>query len=190
MKNSFIISFIAILLAVVLVVRIVSNEQKFTAEVKRSTSVSAGYDTEFINLVNRLEKELALRAQFGFKGKKDPLTGKRREIAEPATVAPMKIASIAVTPQGSSPTKPVEKPVQKVIAPTVRVTAIIFDDSKNSYTAMIMEGDRSLVLEVGDAFGRGKVTAITNGAVTVTDGQNNYTYDLRGQVKVSPIGQI
>ncbi len=194
MKQSFIISLVAIILAMVLVVRIVSSEQKFDSEVKVSHSASAGYDREFIDLVNRLEKELALRARFGFKGKKDPMTGRKRVIAEPAEIAPVKFASIAV----SSPAeksgkvkdkKPVANPVVKAVVPSVRVTAIIFDDLKNSYTAMIMDGDRSLVLEIGDRFNQKTVTAITNGTLTVSDSQNSYTYDLRGQVTVRPVGQ-
>jgi len=190
MKKSILISLAAIILAIVLVVRIVTSEQKFSTEVQKSHSVSAGYDREFIGLVNRLERELALRAQFGFKGKKDPLTSRRRVIAEPAEVAPVQVASIAVRSSSRS-AKVIPQPVgtAKSPTPTVRVTAIIFDDSKNKYTAMVMEGDRSQVLEVGDAYGYRKVTAISSSSVTISDVQNSYTYDLRGQVTVHPQGQ-
>lgn len=191
MKKSFLISLAALILAAVMVYRISAIDRSFSAEVKKSQSASAGYDVAFINLVNHLEKELATRAQFGFSGDKDPFTGRQRMIAAPVA-EPIKVASIAV-PGKKVDTKSVKpagkaKPVaSRPSSPAIRVSAIIYEQTKNSYTAIVMEGDRTLTLEVGDVFGSLKVTAITGTSFTCSDSKSEYTYDLRGQVSIRVI---
>lgn len=173
---------LALVLALGLAARIHSQHSGFRKVVNESLATSEGYDQQFINLVNHLEDVLTTRASFPYPGGKDPMTGRRREVAasilQPSVVkaAPRRAASTAkpAPSKAGAETAPVAPPEDKV-----RLTAIIADDY-GQHTAIVMDGERSLSVDVGDAVGDRKVIRITGKELTMEDDATVYTYGLSG----------
>ena len=118
-------------------------------------------------MVNRLEEELATRASFGYTGGKDPMTGKIRRVARRIT---RQKKSLPVTPT------PVVEPPDPF-----KLTAIIFDDEQNRYTAIVMKGERSFAVEVGDVVGDRKIQKITSERIFMDSDSLLYYYDISGK---------
>lgn len=171
---------LAMVMAFGLALRVFSQNSGFRHEVNQSLATTEGYDQKFIDLVNHLEDVLAIRASFSYPGGKDPMTGRRREVvAAPQAPAPRRIAS----GKASSPAKaaPAAKVDSSKSAPPdrVKLTAIIADDY-GQHTAIVMDGERSLSVDVGDMVGERKVTRVTSKEITMEDETAVYGYDLSG----------
>lgn len=148
--------------------RVTSVKDKYDTMVAESKKVSEGYDRAFIAMVDHLEAILAERASFPYLGGKDPMTGKKRIVARPA------------------PKKKVKKtgePEKKVVVDPFRLTAIIFDDIKKEYTAIMMVGERSYSIEMGDMIRGRKAERITDQYVQLNDGTVRKRYGIDGKVQ-------
>jgi hypothetical protein len=172
---------LAMVLALGLALRVFSQNDGFRREVNESLATTEGYDQKFIDLVDHLEEVLALRASFSYPGGKDPMTGRRREVASPAAEsAPRRVASAKAPPSKSSPAAKVDSvKVPEAPVDRVKLTAIIADDY-GQHTAIVMDGERSLSVDVGDMVGARKVTKITSKEITMEDDSAVYGYDLSG----------
>ena len=160
---------LALLLTIAVILRILTVKNSFDQTVRQALRTTAGYDKDFIGMVNRLEQELANRASFGYQGGKDPMTGRVRSVVIQAPVAP-------VTPHTAAAAPKVEKPQDPV-----KLTAIIYDDKNNRYTAVVMDGERSYSLEVGDKV-RGRIIRKITGDFIVMEGDSLfYQYDIFGK---------
>lgn len=141
----------------------------FDTLVKKSRQSTHGYDKQFIALVDKLEHELEKRAQFGYTGGRDPMTGRSRRVVRPVQVR-QKPAAVAV------------KDTEKGPAPDpVRLTAILFDDRSKKYTALVMDGERSVSIEVGDEIRDRRVRSITSKEIVMEDSEYQYRYDINGK---------
>lgn len=167
------VAIIAMVLAIGMVVHIMMQKEHFDTLVKEALKTSEGYDQRFIDMVNRLEHELALRAGFGFSGQKDPMTGKVRIVVRNAPIALPRIVTLR------SVQAPAVEPV--VAIDSVKLTAIIFDDTKKRFTAIIMHGERSFAIEVGERVVGRTVTNITNENVFMEDEKYLYQYEITGK---------
>lgn len=174
---------LAMVLALGLSLRVFSQNSGFQNVVTESLATTEGYDQKFIDLVDHLEDVLATRASFAYPGGKDPMTGRRREVAAPVSnPAPRRIASGKTSASSKKPgavkpdttTLPPEPPADKV-----KLTAIIADDY-GQHTAIVMDGERSLSVDVGDFVGVRKVSRITSKEITMEDDVAVYAYDLSG----------
>jgi hypothetical protein len=135
-----------------------------------------------------MEELLAMRASFAYPGGKDPMTGRRREVAAASASAvalepaPRRIAASGSKAKAGpkAPTKP-DTAIRVPTAPTdkVKLTAIIADDY-GQHTAIVMDGERSQSVDVGDMVGPRKVTKITSKDITMEDDTAIYGYDLAG----------
>ncbi len=169
------------LLSLAITLRIFSQHRGFNRVVDESFSTSEGYDQKFIDLVNHIEDVLTRRASFAYPGGKDPMTGRRREVASaPAESAPH--AGTATTTNVNShaipgPTDSSNAPA----APTdrVKLTAIIADDY-GQHTAIVMNGERSQSVDVGDMVGDRKVLKITAKGIVLETDTEIFTYDISG----------
>ncbi|MDQ3001790.1 MAG: hypothetical protein M3Y08_11085 [Fibrobacterota bacterium] len=193
--NSFTIAAIlAMVLAFGLSLRVSSQNSGFRREVNQSLATTEGYDQKFIDMVNHLEEVLTTRASFAYPGGKDPMTGRRREVASNTPEAAPKriVSSRNPTPKASKPAsgKPASDAKSEPAAPAppldpVKLTAIIADDY-GQHTAIVMNGERSLSVDVGDLVGSRKVTKITNKEITMEDSSVLYSYDLSGNRNYQP----
>jgi hypothetical protein len=166
-------SVVSVITAGALAARVTFQTRHFDKTVQEALKTSEGYDEKFIEMVNRLERELALRASFGYIGGKDPMTGKerivvfrqplRKRIGQPATV---------------------NGPRVEQTVDSVKLTAVIYDDAKKSYTAIIMVGERSFAIETGDLVVGRKVSRIDNGSVVMEDNAQWYIYDIAGNLDI------
>ena len=168
-------SIIATVAAIGLFARITVQKKHFDATVKEALETSEGYDQQFINMVNRLEYELALRASFGYSGQKDPMTGKERIVVSNAPFPRRKAAPAAAVAANPA------QAVAEVAEDSVKLTAIIFDDSKETYTAIVMVGERSFAIEVGDYVVGRKITTINAERVIMEDDGAFYMYEITGR---------
>ena len=170
MKNNA-ITIIAVILTVLLAggmaTRMFIQKRDFDRVVHESIKTTEGYDQKLINMVKRLEHELAMRASFGYRGGKDPMTGKKRRV-----VLPQKVVK-----------KKGKKEPAKAIDP-VKLTAIIFDDEKTRYTAVVMDGERSYSVEVGDRVRDRKITKITEEMIYMENAEAYFAYDIYGKSKM------
>jgi hypothetical protein len=179
---------LALIMAVGLSIRLFFQQEGFQHIVNESLASSEGYDQKFIDLVDHLEDVLTTRASFPFMGGKDPMTGRRREIASSVVVEePQKRK---VVPKAPNPKGP-ETPAPKVDAPPaapedhVKLTAIIADDY-GQHTAIVMDGERSMSVDVGDAVGNRKVTRISAKEIVMEDDSIVYTYGIAGNRTQQP----
>lgn len=156
---------LAVVIAGGLAIRITLQKRHFDKTVHEALKTSEGYDQKFIDMVNRLEYELALRASFGYSGQKDPMTGKERRVVRNRVVRKRNQGSVK----------------QPAAVDTVKLTAIIYDDEKNEYTAIIMVGERSYAIEKGDHVVGRMVTVINNERVIMSDDDALYLYDITGK---------
>lgn len=157
---------LSILLAGGMAARMFIQKRDFDRVVHESIKTTEGYDQKLINMVKRLEHELATRASFGYTGGKDPMTGKKRVV-----VLPQKVV-----------VKKSKKEPEKTIDP-VKLTAIIFDDEKTRYTAVVMDGERSYSVEVGDKVRDRKITKITEEMIYMENAEAYFAYDIYGKSK-------
>lgn len=166
-NNSLIIAAVlAVLLAVGITFQMNLQKRKFDKNVLESKKTSQGYDKRFIDMVNKLEEELTMRASFGYMGGKDPMTGKKRRVVRRPRIR-------------KKQPKQVEKiPVVKI--DPVKLTAIIYDDEKTRYTAVVMDGERSFSVEVGDRVRNRRITRITEEVIYMQDAKFYYKYDIYG----------
>lgn len=181
---------LAMVMALGLALRVFSQNNGFRREVHVSLATTEGYDQKFIDLVDHLEDVLAKRASFAYPGGKDPMTGRRREVATavPET-APRRVASAKSSPgknpgkgaKGSVAKADTESPPEQPAPPPdrVKLTAIIADDY-GQHTAIVMDGERSLSVDVGDMVGTRKVSKITSKEITMEDESAVYSYDISG----------
>ncbi len=144
-------------------------KEDFDQVVAESKAKVEGYDQEFITMVDNLEAELALRANFPYLGGKDPMTGKIRNVAVKRYV-PVKYK---VKKINSDPIPPRDN---------VRLTAIIFDDIKDEFSAIMMVGERSYSVEEGDKVAKRLVSKITERYVYLASVEADFRYDINGKV--------
>jgi len=161
---------LTLLFAGALAWRISTESKDFEDMVKESLKTSEGYDEKFEKMVNRLEEILATRAEFGYTGNKDPMTGKKRRVVR--------------VKRGKKKSK--KKGEEKVEIDPVKLTAIIEDDD-GVYTAVVMNGDRSLSVSQGDKVRNRIVTSITEDMVIMQDSQFKYKYDIAGNKFKKPL---
>jgi hypothetical protein len=181
--NPFIASAVlAMVLALGLALRVFSQNNGFRREVNESLATTEGYDQKFIDLVDHLEEVLTVRASFSYPGGKDPMTGRRREVAAPVEApSPRRVATSKPSAQPKAAKADTAKaPIATVEIPDrVKLTAIIADDY-GQHTAIVMDGERSLSVDVGDMVGNRKVTRITGKEITMENDSALYSYDLSG----------
>ncbi|HKP98553.1 MAG TPA: hypothetical protein VJ385_22675 [Fibrobacteria bacterium] len=176
---------LSMVMALGLALRVFSQNSGFRLEVNQSLATTEGYDQKFIDLVDHLEQVLAFRASFSYPGGKDPMTGRRREMATPISEpAPRRAVTARSAPasKNAAAAKPDSGKVPAApAAPTdqVKLTAIIADDY-GQHTAIVMDGERSLSVDVGDMVGPRKVTRITGKDITMENDSAVYSYDLSG----------
>jgi hypothetical protein len=173
---------LAVLLSILILWRSFAARKDFDLAVNESLKITEGYDQRFIDRVNRLEELLATRAQFGYSGGKDPMTGTLRQVVQqrPAP-APVKYRPIQRTSPGETPVAVAPAPAQE--APDqMRLTAIIADASGKKITAIVMDGERSFSVEKGDMVGGRKITHITNEGIYMEADTMMYFYDIYGNV--------
>jgi hypothetical protein len=170
---------LALALALILTLRLRSQHQAFQQVVTRSLATSEGYDQKFIDLVNHLEDVLTTRASFPYPGGRDPMTGRRREVAldvlaaAPVAVrqAPPRMSDTRASAQAKEAAEPP--------ADAVRLTAIIADEY-GQHTAIVMDGERSMSVDIGDTVRGRKVIRITSKDLTMEDDATTYMYSLSG----------
>jgi len=172
-------SVLALVLAGYMTYRIDSQKKSFDAAVRSALKTSEGYDRAFIDMVNRLEDELATRASFGYAGRKDPMTGTVRTVVAPAARPPARRAPAA---RAAAPGAAEETAAPVVVeAPDpVRLTAIIFDNSRNIYTAVVMDGERSFSVDVGDRVAGRRIMRITSHEIMMENDMERFTYNISG----------
>jgi hypothetical protein len=179
---------LAMVLAFGLSLRIFSQNSGFRNVVNESLATTEGYDQKFIDLVDHLEDVMTTRASFSYPGGKDPMTGRRREVADASTAAPVVTKRIAASKvpvgKGAKSAKPAVAAADTAKVPEapvdhVKLTAIIADDY-GQHTAIVMNGERSQSVDVGDMVGTRKVVKITSKEITMEDDTAVYGYDLSG----------
>jgi hypothetical protein len=176
---------LAMVLAFGLALRVFSQNSGFHSVVKESLATTEGYDQKFIDLVDHLEDVLATRASFAYPGGRDPMTGRRREVATPiVTTTPRRAASSRASSGKNIAGKPAQPKSDSAKAPEpavdrVKLTAIIADDY-GQHTAIVMDGERSLSVDVGDMVGTRKVVRITSKEVSMENDSAVYSYDISG----------
>lgn len=177
---------LAMVLALGLALRVFSQNSGFRHEVIQSLATTEGYDQKFIDMVNNLEDVLTVRASFSYPGGKDPMSGRRREVVSHAPAAvPRRSAASAAPAMSAKPSK-AESDTATLPAPhaspadLVKLTAIIADDY-GQHTAIVMNGERSMSVDIGDLVGSRKITRITSKEVTMEDDTAIYGYDIAGK---------
>lgn len=172
-------SLLAIVVSFVIGFRAVASKVKFDRTVKESLRTSEGYDQRFIDRVNRLEDLLATRAQFGYSGGKDPMTGTKRQVVQQKPQKKV-IARKAFARSKSETAVATAEPAEEI--DPVKLTAIISDASGKKITAVIMDGERSLSVDPGDKVAGRKITKITNDGLYMESDTTYYFYDIYGNV--------
>jgi hypothetical protein len=169
MKNQIIIaaSILALLLAGAIIYRIITVKHQFDSVVRESLKTTEGYDQKFIDMVNRLEQVLAMRASFGYSGGKDPMTGTKRQVVQMLPTLPM--------------LKKNGQPVAPQDMDQVKLTAIIGDATGKKITAVIMDGERSYSVDPGDVIAGRKITKITNEGIYMENDSLYFFYDIYGK---------
>jgi hypothetical protein len=156
-------SVLALILAAGFIIRMRFEKARFDHTVHEALKTSEGYDQLFIDMVNRLEQELAKRASFGYPGGKDPMTGVKRQVVmeQPAK-------------------SPVHKMGERVEDP-VRLTAIIGDAGNKKITAVVMDGERSYSVEPGDVVAGRRITKISPEGIFMENDSLYFFYDIFGK---------
>jgi hypothetical protein len=181
---------LAMVLAFGLALRVFSQNSGFHHVVNESLATSEGYDQKFIDLVDHLEDVLASRASFAYPGGRDPMTGRRREVAMPIpSSSPRRVAASKASSAkgGAKPAQPKPDTAKAPEPPVdlVKLTAIIADDY-GQHTAIVMNGERSLSVDVGDMVGTRKVVRITSKEVSMENDSAVYSYDISGNRSRQP----
>jgi hypothetical protein len=156
-----------------------SRSRDFHTTVEKALKTSVNYDQSFISMVDRLEKELATRASFGYEGGKDPMTGLVRQVvARPAVAAnpvPVKKSATAAADNAVADTLPLDP---------IRLTAIIYDNESRIYNAVVMDNERSFSVAVGDKVGGRRIKSISEEAIIMDGDSLIYRYDISGRKTV------
>ena len=171
-------SLLAIVVSFVIGFRAITSKVKFDRTVKESLKTSEGYDQRFIDRVNRLEDLLATRAQFGYSGGKDPMTGTKRQVVQQKPQKKVIRRKPVKTKSGAAVVA--AEPVEQI--DPVKLTAIISDASGKKSTAVIMDGERSFSVDPGDRVAGRKITKITNDGLYMETDSTYYFYDIYGNV--------
>jgi hypothetical protein len=175
---------VALALALFIFVRILWQKSSFDRVVIQAQLTTEGYDQRLIEMVTSLEEELSLRASFGYKGGKDPMTGKTRAVVMP-TIKPVTKGARRARNTETAATQ--TGPAAPAAAPdNVRLTAIIFDDGARMYTAIVMDGERSLSVQVGDKVSNRVVTKITAENLFMENAATMFKYDIFGNSATQP----
>jgi hypothetical protein len=157
----------------------------FNQSVSKALSSSVNYDNQFIAMVDRLEKELATRASFGYEGGKDPMTGLVRQVVvmhpEAQKPAGGDIKALTDTSDKNRPAVAAFEP-----ADSIRLTAIIYDAEAKNYTAVVMSGERSFSVNVGDRVTDRTIRSISEVAIVMETDSLSYRYDVSGKRSVVP----
>jgi len=152
------------------------HRAEFDAAVNRSHEQTDRYDDKFISLVDNMERELAQRASFGYSGGKDPITGVSRRVVSSAPLARANLSD-----------KSADNDVVDAPRPDpVKLTAIIYDGKSKTYTAIIMDGERSFSVDVGDKVRGRTVRSISAEQTEMADESYLYTYDIFGRKSCRP----
>jgi len=187
MKNKHYVKLLIVLLLIVSALlwwRIEQQQKNYRTLINKTAQITEGYDQQFLAMVDRLEHELAERASFPYLGKKDPMTGKTRTVVPSPPREKEKSPRIARNQAHVAPAQglpEVKAPEEVVIPDPVRLTAVIFDDIKRVHTAIMMVGERSYSVEVGDRVHGRRATEISVSSVTLEDQTNIYQYNINGQ---------
>jgi hypothetical protein len=181
-KSLIIASICALVLAVAMVIRIETVKHDFAMTVREAHRTTEGYDQSFIDMVKNMEVVLATRASFGYPGGKDPMTGVERTMVQPAPVA-ASAAPAAAKPSGAPAAA---APVREESDP-VQLTAIITADAGKKATAVVMNGERSLTVDVGDIVAGRKVTKISKESIWMVNDKFQYHYDIYGKREKKPL---
>ncbi len=171
-------------LAIGLFARMYLYRRSFDEMVRRSHRSTVGYDRKLINVVTRLERELAERASFGYTGGKDPMTGITRQVVQPMRKPVRKTSPVTKVATEDTVREVTEEP------DNVRLTAIIYDDQRQKHTAIIMDGERSLSVEMGDRVRDRRITLITDKALYMESPTMEYRYDVFGKRERRPTKKI
>lgn len=170
---------IAVVLSLFIIYRSFSASASFDQAVHESLKTTEGYDQRFIDRVNRLEELLATRAQFGYSGGKDPMTGNKRQVVQIKEPAPAPVKTYHAQQQAAGPAPEAAPAVQ---ADQMRLTAIIADATGRKITAVVMDGERSFSVEQGDLVSNRKITRITNEGIYMESDSMIFFYDIYGNV--------
>jgi hypothetical protein len=161
-KKFAILSVLAVILAAAIFLRISLQRRIFNQAVRKASRTTASYDKMLISKVNRMEADLAMRASFSYEGGKDPMTGKKRMVVLQAKQTKAK------TPDNAQ-------------RDPVKLTAIIFDDKTGGYTAIVMDGERSYSVGVGESVGKRTIRKITDEYLIMEGDSLLYKYDIYGK---------
>jgi hypothetical protein len=176
-------SVLALLVAGLTVYKIEAQKKTFDVKVGAALQISDGYDEQFIAMVHRLEDELAERASFGYAGRRDPMTGTVRAVAvrqpPPPRVAAPRRTPAAAAAAPAAVAEVAVAPVVPVVDP-VRLTAIIYDNTLRTFTAIVMDGGRSLSVVVGDRVAGRAVTRITKDEIHMESATERFIYNIMG----------
>jgi len=183
-QQMILVTIFVFVVAAVVMLRLESHHDEFKQESLKIKAQTQSYDQDFIAMVDRLEAELAERASFPYLGGKDPMTGKVRTVVAP--------------PPATQSNKPITKTVeQKAAVPEpgndsavvdvpeidpVRLTAILFDDFKKVFSAIMMVKERSYSVEVGDKIHNRTVKSISANLVVLESDQRTYQYNISGEI--------
>ncbi len=175
LRTYYIIAVLALIAALATAGRVTLKKMHFDRIVSESHKTSEGYDQKFIDMVNHLEDVLASRASFGFLGGKDPMTGQVRQVV--SAPPPAKVGRGNARHFATAPSKKADQ---------FKLTAIIFDDRQNQYTAIVMDGERSFSVETSDVVAGRKVVQINQNGIVLESATALYFYDIRGNRQEKP----
>lgn len=185
-KHTVAAAILSLLVAAGILASIAGQKAKFDRAVNQTRETSEGYDQILIDKVNQLEAVLATRAQFGYAGGKDPMTGRVRHVVAqrptpPQVPTPAPVTKISASGLPPPPPPPVEMP------DPVRLTAIIAD-SQGQKTAIVMDGERSYAVTEGDRVAGRRVLSVAPDRVIMVDDSLRYLYDIHGVRRKVPKG--
>ena len=172
----------AVLLSLFIIYRAFAAKDDFDRAVHESLKTTEGYDQRFIDRVNRLEELLATRAQFGYSGGKDPMTGTMRQVVQIKQPPPAPVRTYHPQQQQAAPVAEAAPAAPAPQPDQMRLTAIIADATGRKITAVVMDGERSFSVEQGDLVGGRKITRITNEGIYMESDSTMYFYDIYGNV--------
>ncbi|MDR3012061.1 MAG: hypothetical protein LBU70_02480 [Chitinispirillales bacterium] len=172
-------SMMAVLLGIVMLQCSGAQKKKFDNTVReKHGAMGTDYDEQFIKMVANLEDMLAAQATFGFTGNKDPMTGTTRAVAAQQQEDIIRRgAELMARMSGGQAT---QAPRPSAAVDPVRLTAIIFDHTRNAHTAIITDGGRSLSVDVGDRVAGRRVTRVTSTEIHMESDTERFVYGIMG----------
>lgn len=177
-------SVLALVLSIIILVRISIVKNSFESTVLSSLKTSEGYDEKFITMVDKLENVLTTQASFGYSGGKDPMSGDRRESAkaEPEAAPPPPNA----TPNQQAPKATQVLPAAPHLPPpdAMKLTAIIGDAADRHLTAIVLDGEHSYSVDVGDMVSGRRITRITSDGIFMENATQTFYYDIYGKRQI------